>query len=180
MIIQAYHGTDYGIAEKILNEGFLFKKNKEHWLGNGIYLFPDYSLAKWWTTQPSTQFGSKISNPAIVSCDIEIEEEKILNLLSLEDYKQFSELFEKSFLPTYKEYNPHKVPLWKQLRCTYCDFLKKTYELDAIIGNFNKPDQPYLPPKHKNVFDKFLLQYTEVQICVFNSKIIKNKKIERV
>lgn len=180
MDILAYHGTNYNIAKLIVSEGFTFKKNPEHWLGNGIYLYQDYSLAKWWTTNPTHKFGSNINEPAIVSCNLHLNEDKIINLLKLEDYFQFSDIFEEEFYVRYKQQHPLKPPTWSQLRCAYCDFLSKAYDLDAIIGNFNKQDQPYLPLKHNNVFDDFLLQYTEVQICVFNQDIISNLKIEKL
>lgn len=58
MNILAYHGTDYNIAKLIITQGFTFNKNPEHWLGNGIYLYQDYSLAKWWTTNPTKNLGT--------------------------------------------------------------------------------------------------------------------------
>lgn len=180
MDIAAYHGTDYNNAEIIFSEGFTFHPNLEHWLGNGIYLYQDYSLAKWWTTNPTSKFGSKITNPAIISCNVHLDENKILNLLKLEDYCHFSNIFKVDFYPQYKSRHPIDPIDWKILRCTYCDYLNETYELDAIIGNFNKQDQPYLPLKHNNEFDDFLLQYTEVQICVFNKDIITNIEIEKI
>lgn len=180
MNIPAFHGTDYKIAEKILKEGFSFKRNPEHWLGNGVYLYQDYSLAKWWTTKPTRRFGSDVRERAIISCNLSMDEDRILNLLKLDDYFQFSSIFEKEFYARYKSRNPVETPSWSQLRCAYCDYLSMVYDLDAIIGNFNKPDQPYLPGKHNNEFDEFLLQYTEVQICVFNKDIITDMTVEKV
>lgn len=180
MNIRAFHGTDYYIAKKIVKEGFSFKKNPEHWLGNGVYLYQDYSLAKWWTTNPTRKFGSEVKERAIISCKLNIDRDKVLNLLKLDDYLQFSQIFEEEFYAEYKLRNPIKPPSWTQLRCAYCDYLSMTYELDAIIGNFNKQDQPYLPGKHNNEFDDFLLQYTEVQICVFNEDIITGMTVEKV
>lgn len=180
MNILAYHGTDYNIAKLIITQGFTFNKNPEHWLGNGIYLYQDYSLAKWWTTNPTKKFGNNVKERAIVTCNICLDENKIINLLKLDDYCQFSNIFEENFYPRYKEQHPINPPSWTQLRCAYCDYLNLTYELDAIIGNFNKQDQPYLPPIHNNEFDDFLLQYTEVQICVFNKNIISDIKIEKI
>lgn len=178
--MMAYHGTDYDVANKIVTNGFLFNRNPKHWLGNGIYLYQDFSLAEWWTTRPTNKFGKKINNPAIISCDIDIAERKILNLLRLKDYCEFSSIFEEKFYPLYKSRRKKKRPTWNQLRCAYCDFLSMTYNLDAIIGNFNKQDQPYLPLKHHNEFDDFLLQYTEVQICVFNKEILTIEKVEKL
>lgn len=180
MDILAYHGTDYNIAKLIISEGFSFRRNPEHWLGNGIYLYQDFSLAKWWTTNPTNKFGSSIDEPAIVTCSLHLNEDKILNLLRLEDYFQFSNVFENVFYKRYRGHHPTTPPSWSQLRCAYCDFLNTAYDLDAIIGNFNKQDQPYLPPRHNNEFDDFLLQYTEVQICVFNPDIITDLRIERL
>ena len=178
--MMAYHGTDYSIAELIVSQGFAFHKNPEHWLGNGIYLYQDYSLAKWWTTNPTKKFGSSIKERAIVSCRLSLDENRIINLLKLDDYLQFSNIFEEEFYPRYKKRNPIVMPSWKQLRCAYCDYLNIAYELDAIIGNFNKQDQPYLPQKHRNEFDDFLLQYTEVQICVFDKKMITDVTIQKI
>lgn len=176
----AYHGTDYENAKKICSEGFTYKPNEEHWLGNGVYFFMDRSLAKWWTTNPTDKFGDEVKKPAIICCNLEIDENRTINLLNLENYIQFSEIFEDFYYSKYKPQHPYETPTWQKLRCTYCDYLAKTYELDMIIGNFNKPDQEYLPPKHNNEFDKFLLQYTEVQICIFNKSIITDMTIERI
>ncbi len=176
-----YHGTDYENAKRICSEGFTYKAKPNHWLGNGVYFFQDYSLAKWWTTNPTKEFGSRISKPAIIQCNLEVDDSQMLNLLKLEDYIQFSDIFDKEFYTKYYEpRHPYEPPKWERLRCAYCDYLRETYELDMIIGNFDKPDQPYLPSKHGNEFDEFLLQYTEVQICVFNEEIIKDLSIERL
>lgn len=180
MNILAYHGTDYNNAKSIVSQGFTFKRNREHWLGNGIYFFQDYSLAKWWTTRPTVKYGSNIQERAIVSCNIRFSEKKVMNLLKLEDYRQFSNIFESDFYPLYKKQPPINPPKWQQLRCAYCDYLSKTFKLDAIIGNFDAQAQPYLPSKHSKAFEDFLLKYTEIQICVFNKDIIDNMEIEKI
>ena len=77
MNILAYHGTDYNIAELIVSHGFTFNRNPKHWLGNGIYLYQDYSLAKWWTTNPTKKFGSNVKERAIVFCNVNLDENKI-------------------------------------------------------------------------------------------------------
>ena len=74
--IYCYHGTDYTLGQIICGEEFSIKKNDEHWLGNGIYFYHDLSLAEWWTTQPTSKFGSFINNPAIITCEIEVDEKK--------------------------------------------------------------------------------------------------------
>lgn len=179
MKITVFHGTNLSNARIIKEEGFKVKMNKRHWLGNGIYFFEDYSLAKWWTTNPSENFGTIVDQPAIITCKLLLDSSRILNLLLLEDYTQFVEIFEKEFYPMYKKHNVINFEFDEEvLRCTYCDFLKKGYHIDAIIGNFYIPTQPYLPVIHDLEFERLLLTYTEVQYCIFNSKIISDIEIE--
>lgn len=178
MDMLVYHGTDERAAGNIIMDGFVSKYNDEHWLGNGTYFFTDFSLAKWWVTRPSEKFGTKINVPVVLQCSIHVDDDRVLDLLKLDDYIQFSNIFEKEFYPQYVEWETEKTPIWKKLRCAFCDYIKKVYEIDAIIGNFYKQNQPYLPGKHGNVFDDFLLQYTEVQVCVFNREIIGDKDMK--
>lgn len=178
MKVKVYHGTDYLCARKIMKEGFIFKPSDEHWLGNGVYFFKDRALAEWWTRNPSNKFGTKVMIPAILCCEIEVDDKKVMNLLNLDDFLQFSSVFEKEYYPMYRRQHPIMPPSWKKFRCAYCDYLKREFELDMIIGNFCKRNQPYQPGRHYNVFDRFLLQYTEVQMCVFNCDIIKKIRLE--
>lgn len=194
MEAEIFHGTDYKNAVKIKSEGFTYKPNKEHWLGNGVYFYQDYSLARWWTQNPTSKFGTKVEKPAILCCKIEVDDNKVLNLLKLEDYFMFRSIFEKEFYPRYRQrrikYIPHTLivgmelplePISKEkMRCAYCDYLKREFELDMIVGNFYKVDQPYLPQEPMNIFDSFLLQYTEIQICIFNTDIIKEIQIKEL
>lgn len=32
-----YHGPDYEIEKRICSEGFTYKANPNHWLGNGVW-----------------------------------------------------------------------------------------------------------------------------------------------
>lgn len=174
-----YHATDYKVTAKIEKDGFFCKPNKEHWLGNGIYFYRDYSLAEWWGTNPTNKFGTGISTPAVITCEIDESEHKILDLLRLEDYKIFCDEFEDIFLPLYSKYSDRKeIPDWKQVRCAFCDFMASVHKYDIIVGNFDKPDQPYQPKDTGELFKTFMLTYTEVQICVFDSRIIKIKNID--
>lgn len=177
MEAEIYHGTDYRNAVKIKSEGFTYKPNKEHWLGNGVYFYQDYSLAKWWTQNPTSKFGTKVEKPAILCCKIEVDDNKILNLLKLEDYIMFCSIFEQEFYLRYKQRSSLVSHSWKKIRCAYCDYLKREFELDMLVGNFYKIDQPYQPNKNNNIFDLFLLKYTEIQICIFNTDVIKKIEI---
>lgn len=177
---QLFHGTDMELAKKIQSEGFSIKPSKEHWLGNGIYFYSDYSLAKWWTTNPTNKFGTMVKEPAILKCSITKHDLKVLNLLKLEDYKLFCEDFEKYFWPKYIEAHPKEIPNYKQIRCAYCDVLKAMYDLDVIIGNFNILEQPYMPQIQNKTLETLNLRYTEIQVCVFDKNIVSIDEIERI
>lgn len=176
-MLYLYHGTDAQLANRIINEGFRIKPNKSHWLGNGIYFYQDYSLAKWWTTKPSKNFGSKIETPSILKCSIDENNVNILNLLKLDEYNQFCEEFEEEFWPMYSERIPKEIPHYTQVRCSYCDILKSMNNLDVIIGDFFLPNQPYRRKTKNEILKKFHLEYTETQVCVFDGSKIKIEEI---
>ena len=49
--IVGYHGTTSSAQESIENHGLdpnLVEKRDDHWLGQGVYFYDDFDLAKWW------------------------------------------------------------------------------------------------------------------------------------
>lgn len=181
--IEAFHGTDKSFVPAILQNNFVCRKNDEHWLGNGIYFFADCSLAEWWTTNPTVNFGRRITEGAIIKCEIDVDPECILDLRNLEDYKQFVEIYNKEFLPVlytgfFVDPGSNKVQFlnFKKVRCFYCDFLKNRYDVKMIIGNFYLPHQPYLPTEYGELFLKFNITYIETQLCIFDQSIISGKE----
>lgn len=190
--IQAFHATDLENAKNIIYNGFSYRPNKEHWLGNGIYFYLDYSLAEWWATKPSKKFGAEIKTPAILECTIGTEKDKILDLRELTDYHAFAHIYANEYLPKIFDgtigiegaNNPInnlelEDELLKKIRCSFCDYLNEQYELDLIIGTFNLPNQPYLSEVYGKGFKNFSLDYVETQICVFNPEIIEKIEIKR-
>ena len=181
IMLEGFHGTDQKYINEIIDKGFICKKNEEHWLGNGIYFYADISLAKWWTTNPSKKFGSKINDPAIIKCQIEAERKKVLDLRDLSDYIKFVEIYREEFLRMF--YSVHieinednKMRFAKKIRCAYCDYIQKRLDLIMIIGNFDIPEQPYQPKEYGELFNKFDIKYIETQICIYNQDIIINKE----
>lgn len=175
----AYHGTDLERAKEIVKSDFIYKHNSKHWLGNGVYFYLDYSLAKWWTTNPSKMFGTKINTESIIQVEIEIDENDILDLRILEDYKEFSDIYYNEFIPEIDtgilgEINSHN---YKKVRCSFCDYLKNSYDLKCIIGNFDIPSQRYIPNKCRKLSDYLKLHYIETQVCLFDTQLIKTKTI---
>ena len=174
-MISLYHGTDRKVAENIKNEGFRIKPSTEHWLGNGIYFYTDYDLAKWWTTNPSQKFGSRIHEPVIIRGELDenIYSKKILNLLKLQDYITYVEIFQNEFWKMFKKFNPYNATDIKKIRCAYCDFLSGMHGYKVIIGNFVNLNQPYNPQLHYKLIENMRLSYSEIQVCVFEQNIIR-------
>lgn len=175
--IVGYHGTDEDIAESILTGKFLCKKNDEHWLGNGVYFFTDYSLAEWWTTNPTKKFGSTIKKPAIIKCTMEVEESNICDLQVLSDFLEYNRIYNEEFLPKLVKKNSQEDLKIKKIRCALCDYIQELFRVRAIIGNFDEPQQPYLPESYKRGFLRLRLPYIETQICVFDQDIIVKKEL---
>ena len=177
--ITGYHGTDKSVVDDILRDGFRCKDNKEHWLGDGIYLYKDKALAEWWTTNPSKKHGMDIKTPVIIECSIEVDEDKVLNLCTLKGYEEYVGLY-NNFLGQWKRRAKDNAEInFKQLRCAFFNCLLLS-GVDIIIAPFILPDQPYMPQyfdeQHGNAMH---ITYPEIQICVFptNQDIIKNKRL---
>jgi hypothetical protein len=178
--LTGYHGTDKSVANSILNEGFLCKKNKEHWLGEGIYLYIDKSLAEWWTTKPTQKHGIDIKNPVVVECEIELDESRVLNLCSLDNYEKYISLYNSFFREWGYGYRPTGEVSFKELRCAFFNYVSLVFQIDVIIAPFILPNQPYMPQYANTQFaNEMHILYTEVQVCIREDKqsIIKRKNI---
>lgn len=175
-----FHGTDLKHTLSIKENGFRIKPSVRHWLGQGVYFFTDKSLAKWWTAGPHGEFGSLVETPAIITCTLP-SDAQILDLRKLEDYFFFVKVFEKEFWPLFARHAvSNKAYDVKKVRCAYCNYLQAVYSYDAIIGNFIIPDQPYQPHTTNNVLKQLMLEYTEIQVCVFDAKIIDIIEVEEI
>jgi len=181
IILEAFHGTDIRNVDSIIKSGFICKPNKQHWLGNGVYFYMDYSLAKWWTTNPTNKFGVNIINAAIIKCKIRAKNDKILDLRRLKDYTKFVDIYRNEFLPLLFQgeltSTNDEIIDTKTLRCTYCDYLNIKYNYKLIIGTFYLPTQPYMPKDYGKFFETFNISYIESQLCVFDSSIISSKEL---
>lgn len=174
--IIGYHATDSNNVDDIIKNDFTFRRNKKHWLGNGIYFYLDPSLAKWWATNPSKVFGDPIKNSSIIKCVFKISDERFVNLRKLDHYN--------FFIKAYNEYlqeltvkgtaKPNDINV---LRCSVCDYIANTYNIQAILGVFNMFKQPYLHPNYMNTYKELKLLYPETQLCVFDQSIIEKKEV---
>lgn len=178
--MQVYHATDQSCIQPILDNGFLYRPSKKHWLGNGIYFYQDYQLAEWWATNPTKTFDVDIKKPAILSVDIQIPDENILDLRKLSDYADCIQAYMefRGYALQYLENN-----IWhdrNRLRCSFFDWVFETREVSCIIGNFTHPHQAYLRSSPQTALEQmrlFYLPFTETQICVL-PRIIKRENIK--
>lgn len=181
ILIEAFHGTDKKYADIIIKSDFKCRRNRKHWLGNGIYFFIDFALAKWWTTNPTRKFGVTVANSAIIKCTIKAKSNEVLDLRKLEDYRRFVDIYRSEFLPFLFEGSievmDNRTLDTGILRCTYCDYLNIYHRYKLIIGTFYLPDQPYMPSDYGKFFEYFSISYIEHQICVFDQTVITHKEL---
>lgn len=167
-----YHGTDKNIADNIIKDKFIVKTNDEHWLGNGVYFYEDKSLAEWWTNRPTHKFGSEIKTPAILQCKINVSENRVLNLCSLDGYKKYASLFNNFFKENiYYKHRPDEELKISKIRSLFFNYLFLLDDIDLIVAPFVIPTQPYLPIIEKDLIAKKMnITYTEIQICLNSEK----------
>ena len=181
--ITAYHGTDLSVAEEIVNNGFSCKTNKEHWLGDGIYLYQDKMLAEWWTTKPTNKHGMEINQPTIIECHIEVEDHKVLNLCTLQGYKSYIEKYNSFFNTWSYQAKPYSKVNFNQLRCAFFNMIFLSSDIQMIVAPFILPDQPYMPQYFSDLYaNKMHILYPEIQICIAETEqeIITEKIIHEL
>lgn len=171
----AYHGTDQKYLHSITINGFKCKENDEHWLGNGIYFFIDYDLAKWWTLIKHSKFGNNVDTPVVIEVELSCDSDDIVDLRVLENYnwiyKQYNE-FHRNLLCC----GSHKLTSNK-LRCAFFDWLKEEYDIKVIVAGFQKNSPSYL---QGNLLDVFNIPYVEYQVCVYDASIISIQNVKGV
>ena len=178
--ITAYHGTDHCVVDEILKNGFHCKPNNEHWLGEGIYFYTDRSLAEWWTTNPTKKHGMEITNPVVLECTIEVDNDKLLNLCTLQGYEKYVDIYNSFFRKWAFQSKPDEQVNFKQLRCAFFNYLHLMFDVEVIIAPFILPDQPYIPPCYNEQYANHMhIMYAEIQVCLVGScqHLIKNKTV---
>jgi len=90
--LKGFHATSEYNANKIIKEKFIVntKRNNE-WLGHGIYFFKYKVDAQSWGEQ--TYYCKPI--PAIIECELEVEEDRFLDLDNPEKKNCFETYFEE-------------------------------------------------------------------------------------
>ena len=75
-----YHGTISKYADSIAKYGLdpdKTHKRPDHWLGQGVYLFEDFDLARWWADTMAGKLYNAGNFPIVYQTQIRTSKEKI-------------------------------------------------------------------------------------------------------
>lgn len=181
--INVFHGTFIEITNDILVNGFQYKHNKKHWLGQGFYFYTDFYLAKWWSEKKvefEKQEKNNEYNPSVINADIIANTDNILNLdfpKELDCFLDFIKDYMKQMADNNIVINFDRTKV-EETRCFFLDIMKKEKNIFVIIRTFDKESPSY------GKFDlrtlpmeiELGLKYNETQICVTRNSVIFNKK----
>lgn len=180
---EVYHGTSRTNANVIVKQGFKITHNEEHWLGYGAYFYLEIDLAEHWAKIQHLKFGTKSStkNPAVLKAYLRAAPSTVIDMRLLSDYnnlkKMYKEFFDecKSALTQRGLMGEIKSTNAKnKLRCAFFNWVNKNYEVEVVIGTFQKKSKYiiYNDDKTEQMWDTMRTPFIEVQVCVFDPKLI--------
>lgn len=187
--ITGYHGTSSRHAESIAKNGLDPDKTHErpnHWLGQGVYFYENFGLAKWWANDIAGKAYNYGSFPIVYRAQIEASKEDVLDL---DDYRQY-DLFLGRLLDMQKEIESDdcdRMPIFnpEQQRAVYFDYYRKMYHIAVIMFTFSKDCAKYGTFRsdadllQQKKLEKALgLAYHEKQICVSRKECIKSIEVQ--
>lgn len=160
-----YHGTPYDNIEKIINNNFYISQGDQHWLGNGVYFYPEKFYAyKWNQNRINKMNRSGIEEKqGILEVEIECEVDKIFDLDTLEHKIILKKIIEriKNFTSEDIEGTAINI-LFNELNYDEkFNMIIATFALRRYVMKLPKERLDFLPEK---------------QICVKNLKCIVNLK----
>lgn len=179
-----YHGTSSVHAEKIAKYGLDPDKTHirpDHWLGQGVYFFSEFDLARWWADDIAGKLYNRGSFPIVYQAQIQAPREEILDLDNPKEY----DLFLGRLLDMQKEIeadSENRMPVFnrEQHRAVYFDYYREMYHKSVIMYTFSKDCARYGTyrtgtdlAQQKKLEKALGLAYHEKQICVSKKKCIK-------
>lgn len=159
--IKVYHGTVQKFAKKILQDkAFRFSIKKNEWLGTGIYFYPDEHNAVWWSREQAKHYSDV---PAIISANLQFDDNQFLDLDDFYQLKNFSEWCQQYFatLNDVIDFNMND----KHLLWCYCtNAYKRRHENVALIG--------YTFDQYEDIYTLFC--FRQKQLCATDNSIVSN------
>lgn len=168
-----YHGTNKSSWENIQKDNqFKFEKRFNHWLGQGIYFFPnDFERAKYWANLSE---GKKV----VLELLIEMSDNELLNLdtkADLEKLNLFAENHDEIFFKLFEDEgieSGHGELDEKTYHCILIDsFLEEFKEYRAVSRTFPSPKSikpgasRFLPQERQlNIVDNSLIDISKINV----------------
>lgn len=186
--IIGYHGTSSKHAKNIEKYGLDPDKThirSDHWLGQGVYFFADFNLAKWWAHDIAGKSYNCDEFPIVYQAQIQVSEEELLNLDNHEQYDLFLGRL-LNMQETIEKDAKNRMPVFnaEQQKAVYFDYYKAMYNISVIIFTFSKDCAKYGTfrtgsdlMRQKKLEKTLGLAYHEKQICVSKKKCIKYAEI---
>jgi hypothetical protein len=103
IVIEAYHGTSFDGATGILREDYNESSKDDEWLGHGVYFFVEgisdpFANAQEWARAQAFEHGRyKYNRYAVLRSLVTLDEDKLLDITSVEALRDFNELKEDLF-----------------------------------------------------------------------------------
>lgn len=170
-----YHGTSKEAYAQIEENGFLYKKRKNHWLGQGVYFFyEDYEQAEWWAGQCRTVKYEQQS-PCVLQAIIQVPHNRVLNTDTTPGRKKFNASLQeilKAISENNIEFNNVNKEYAKQ--CIICASFDNIKDVDVILKVFENSKKSYEWLEESAKFSK----PTHTQICVRKISCIKELNLK--
>lgn len=186
--LSGYHGTCSKFRTSIESNGLdpnKVKVRSDHWLGQGVYYFEDYSQAMWWASDTASKSYNAGSYSLIYKSIIEADCNEVLNLDNNSEMDNFFSCILKDIAEIEKD-SRNRVPLFtpEKFRAVYFDYYKIQNNISVIIYTFPKDAVRYASnrtwdelKKQRELAKSLGMYYGEKQICVSKKDCIKSSEM---
>jgi hypothetical protein len=179
--IEAYHGTSLESAKEIEANSYNESNKDDEWLGRGIYFFVDgisdpLANASDWAIAQSydkTSKKNKYEKYAVLRSNVEVEENRLIDLTSQDGLKKFNDIKVKLLDRIFKDFSSaqlRKSP--GEQNCAMFNYIASTLRTHAVKHNL------YIKNKQeRNLYLKLNVPNTTV-LCIrrenfkFNAQIV--------
>lgn len=176
MKLEGYHNTESCNVDSIMKNGFTYKENPKHWLGQGIYFFADLD-----TAMLNTNMLNNSKEIKTIAVEIEVDEAQYLDLDRADNLNNFikywnnkaTEFEQKGVELTIENSDQKKAYL--KYQCLFLDLYKEERNYKVITKTFPKNNVPYAE-KVKG-FNYIGLPFLETYICVSKDEYIVKKNV---
>ena len=187
--ITGYHGTVSKYAESIAKNGLDPDKTHtrlDHWLGQGVYFFEDFDLAKWWAYGISEKSYNRGNFPVVYQAHIQAPKEEVLDLDNHKEYDLFlGRILEMQNAIECDAKNRMPVFNLEQQRAVFFDYYREQYQISVIMYTFSKECAKYGTfrigaelSRQKKLEKALGLAYHEKQICVSKKECINSVEVQ--